>query len=403
MKNGIEKSDKFLELVGLILKYKKTIIINVLVITISAMIISLLIPNEYTAKASFIAPKKKSGMLGELMGFSSAVSNLQKVLSSRLGNVSEEAYNYLVILQSRTVALRVIEKFDLRKVYKISDKKPFEDVIKELENNVKFNVEDEGNIVISVTDKSPKRAAEIANYYIQLLNEYSIELGNQEAKNNREFIEKRVFQIKDTLKVIEDSLKKFSKVYNVLEMQEQVKQGIFVAAEIKAELELAKIQKDLLAMTYGFNHPLVIQSNFKVEELSKRLKSMKFGEDDIRSALGFLIPFEKIPEISIQYLRLRRDFEIFNKLLEFLYPIYEQAKIEELKNIPVVVVVDKAIPPQKKSYPKRILITVAAFIASFFFSLIYIRIISYFEDIKNNEKRYAIFKYTIIDNLRFKK
>ena len=67
------------------------------------------------------------------------------------------------------------------------------------------------------------------------------------------------------------------------------------------------------------------------------------------------------------YVRLMRDYEIQNKLLEFIYPIYEQARIEEQKDMPVVLVVDTAIPPQKKSSPKRVLIVIGAFLISFFF------------------------------------
>lgn len=397
----LEGSSKLTEFTSLILRYKRTIMVNVLILTLLSVIISFLIPNQYTAKVSFIAPKKKGGIFGDISGFSSTISNLSKALGGRLGAVSEEAYNYLVILQSRTVFLKVIEKFNLREVYEIDQNKPFEDVIDELENNVKFNVEDEGNIVVSVKDRSPERAAAIANYFVQLLNEISIDLGNKEAKNNREFIERRFFEIQDTIRVLEDSLKMFSKRFNVLEIQEQVKGAISVAAEIKAEVEMAKIEKDLLINNLGDSHPLVSQANLKLRELNQRLKSMKFGEDDIKSSLNFFIPFEKIPETGILYLRIKRDYEIQNKLLEFLYPIYEQAKIEEQKNIPVVVVVDEAIPPEKKSSPKRSLIVLVTFLSSFILSVFYVRFKDYFENLKNDEKKFRTFKELILDNLRF--
>lgn len=91
--------------------------------------------------------------------------------------------------------------------------------------------------------------------------------------------------------------------------------------------------------------------------------TLKFGENkNLKSSLNLFIPFEKIPETGVAYVRLMRDYEYLeNKLLEFLYPIYEQARIEEQKDIPVVLVVDKAIAPQKKSAPKRALIVAVCF------------------------------------------
>lgn len=401
--NDARNAKKFEDFLIILFKYKRIILLNVLIVTIAAVIVSLLLPNKYTAQASFISPKKKGGLFGDIAGFSSTISNISKVLGGRLGTVTEDAYNYLVILQSRTAALKVIDKFNLREVYEIDSDKPIEDVLDELDNNVKFNVEDEGNIVISVTDRSPKRASEMANYYVEILNEMSINLAIKEAKNNREFIEKRFFEIQDTIRFLEDSLKKFSRNYNVLELQEQVKGAITLAAQLKAEVELAKIERDLLKNNLGESHPLVIQSELKLKELNKRLSSMKFGEEsNLKSSINFFIPFEKIPETGILYLRLMRDYEIQNKLLEFIYPIYEQAKIEEQKNIPVVLVVDQAIPPEKKSSPKRTLIVVASFLLSFFFSVAYILVRNSFDELKKDEHHYQKIKAGILDHFKSK-
>ena len=358
-----EKTKKFEDLLIVLVKYRRTIFINVLIITIASVIISLLIPNKYTATSSFISPKKKGGVFGDIAGFSSTIKDLSKTLGGRLGTVTDEAYNYLVILQSRTASEQVIKKFNLREVYEIDKDKPYEDVIKELESNVDFNIEDEGNIVISVTDEVPKRAAEMANYYVQIVNEMSVELGVTESRNNREFIEKRFFQAQRDIATIEDSLQSFSKKYNVLALEEQMKAAIEVAAKVKAELEIAKLEQTILLKNYGSDNPVVQESELKVIELNKQLANLKFGEDkNLKSSLNLFVPFEKVPETGVMYVRLMRDYEIQNKLLEFIYPIYEQARIEEQKDMPVVLVVDTAIPPQKKSSPKRVLLVIGAFL-----------------------------------------
>ena len=396
------KNKKFEDFLIILVKYKKIIIINVLIVTIAAIIISLIIPKRYTAVASFISPKQPGGLFGGLTaGMSSTIKDLSRTLGGRLGAVSDEAYNYLAILKSRTAAQMVIKKFNLREVYEIDKDKPYEDVINELNDNVEFQVEDEGNITISVNDKSPQRAADIANYYVVILNEISTRLSVTEAHNNRVFIEKRFIQLQTDITNIEDSLENFSKEYNVLEMKEQMKAEITAAAELKAQTEIAGIEKDILKNNYGADNPLVKQAEMRVNELNKRLTSMKYGNNDnLKSSLDLFIPFEKVPATGIEYVRLMRDYEIQTKVLEFIYPIYEQAKIEEQKETPVVLVVDKAIPPEKKSSPKRALITIAAFLLSFFFSVGYVLIKESYISLQEDEGRYKKIKGGIIEPLK---
>jgi uncharacterized protein involved in exopolysaccharide biosynthesis len=396
-----EKTKKFEDLLIVLVKYRRTIFVNVLIITIAAAVISLLIPNKYTATSSFISPKKKGGIFGDIAGFSSTIKDLSKTLGGRLGTVTDEAYNYLVILQSRTASEQVIKKFNLREVYEIDKDKPYEDVIKELESNVDFNIEDEGNIVISVTDEVPKRASEMANYYVQIVNEMSVELGVTESRNNRQFIEKRFIQAQTDIANIEDSLENFSRKYNVMALEEQMKAAIEVAAKVKAELEIAKLEYTILLKNYGKDNPVVQESNLKVTELNKQLANLKFGEDkNLKSSLNLFVPFEKVPETGVMYIRLMRDYEIQNKLLEFIYPIYEQARIEEQKDMPVVLVVDKAISPQKKSSPKRTLIVIGAFLISFFFSLGYVLIKESYRTVQSDEERFKKIKEGILDPLK---
>ncbi|MCR4417442.1 MAG: Wzz/FepE/Etk N-terminal domain-containing protein [Ignavibacteria bacterium] len=360
----------FIDFLIILLKWRKVIVINVAIVTLLAVIISLIMPKWYTSTANILPPKNTGGLLGSIGGFSSTMKDLSKTLG-RLGNTSEEAYNYLAILQSRTSFEKVIKEFNLREVYKFDPDDPIEDIIDELKSNVKFNVEDEGNITIKVTDKDPNRAASMANYFVQILNEISIHLGTLEAKNNREFIEKRYIQVLKDLKNVEDSLKYFSEKFSVYSIEEQTKAAIKAAADIKAQIELQKIEYELLTRNYGTEHPLVIEKKLLINELQNRLKSMKFGESSIASSnVSLYTPFSQLPEVGIEYLRLMREYELQGKLLEFILPIYEQAKIEEKKDIPVCVVLDKAVPPQKKSHPKRMIIVSASFIGSLILSII---------------------------------
>lgn len=401
MQSETQKTHTFEEFLILVVKYRRIIFVNVFIVTIAAVIISLLMPNEYTATTSFISPKKKGGLFGDIAGFSSTIKDLSRTLGGRIGATSDEAYNYLVILQSRTASEKMIKQFNLREVYEIDNSKPFETVLSELEDHSNFQITDEGNITVSVTDVNPNRAAKMANFYVEILNELSTNLSITESRNNREFIEKRFVQAQNDIKNLEDSLEFFSKKYNVLAMEEQMKAAITVAAEIKAKLEVAKLEKGLLEQNLGSENPLVQQANIKVEELDKQLIALKFGENkNIRSSLNLFIPFEKVPETGVEYVRLMRDYEIQNKLLEFIYPIYEQARIEEQKDIPVVLVIDKAIAPQKKSAPKRSLIVLGAFILSFMTVLMYCYFKESYNNLSKDEIRFKKIKEGVIEPLK---
>jgi uncharacterized protein involved in exopolysaccharide biosynthesis len=399
MSNIAEKKNPrgFEDFLIVLVKWRKILFWNTFIVTIGVLIFSLTLDNWYTSKASILPPKKKGGLFGDVAGFSTAIKDISKTLG-RLGSTSDEAYNYLALLKSRSASERVIKKFDLRKVYEIDDDKPFEDVLKELDNNINFNVEDEGNVSISVQDKDPNRAAKMANFYVEILNEMSINLSTQEARNNRIFIEKRYNQLLLDISAVEDSMKYFSQKYNIYGIEEQTKAAISVAAELKSQIEINQIELDMMKISLEETHPIVIQKQLQVNSMKAKLKEMKFG-DDI-STTEFFIPFKEIPEVGIKYLRIRRDFEMQTKLMEFLLPIYEQAKIEEQKEIPVVLILDAAVPAEKKSSPKRSLIVLAAFLLSLFFSTSYVLIKNSFSEIKNQPERFQKLREGIIIPLK---
>lgn len=396
-KQNITESQNFEAFISILVKWRKIIFWNTLLITLAAIVISLLLDKWYTSTASILPPKKKSGLFGDVAGFSSTIKDLSKTLG-RLGATSDEAYNYLAILQSRNASQKVIDNFNLRDVYKIDKNKPFEIVIDALKNNVNFNVEDEGYVTINVSDKNPTRAANMANYYVEILNEISIDLSTREARNNREFIESRYTQVLIDIKKNEDSLKIFSQKFNIYGIEEQTKVAIKSAADLQAQVEAKKIELDLYKLVQDESSPIILQTKLQLEELQKKLRELQ-SSDEITKA-GFFIPFKKIPEVGIQYVRLMRDYEIQTKLMEFILPIYEQAKIEEQKEIPVVLVLDNAVPAERKSAPKRALIVLVAFLLSFLLGLGYVLILESFNRLKNDERRYLVFRENIVIPLK---
>lgn len=398
--NKNEKQNKsFTDFLIVLLKWRKLIFWNVLIVTILSVIISFIVPKWYASTASILPPKSNGGLLGSMSGISTTIKDLSKSLG-KLGSVSDEAYSFLAILESRNSYQKVIDKFNLREVYEYDEDDYIEDIIDELSNNIEINVEDEGNITIKVTDEDPQRAADMADYIVEILNEISIELGTFEAKNNREFVEKRYLQSLNDLKAAEDSLQAFSKEYSVYSIEEQTKAAITAAADLKAKIEVEKIELELMKKNYGNLNPFVKDKELIIVEMEKRLNSFKYQDLTQKKDINFFTPFSQLPEVGVKFLRVKTEYELQAKILEFILPVYEQAKIEEKKDIPVCLILDKPVPAEKKAGPRKSIIVGAAFLISLFLSIMLTLILESLEKLRRNESRYKLINEGIIIPLK---
>jgi capsule polysaccharide export protein KpsE/RkpR len=269
---------------------------------------------------------------------------------------------FLAILNSRTVAEDVINKFDLVKVYKIK-RDTIYNAIKELRQNTNFDVDENNAIVITVYDKSSERAAGMANYFVTRLNDIYIRMSIEEAHNQRVFLEKRYRQNLSDLRASEDSLRDFQEKYKVYSLPEQTKAAISAGADLQAQAISKEVELGVLQNQFGSQAPQVALVRLQIQEIEKQLRDMETGNmPDTKGVVSLLPAFNQVPELGVAYLRLYRNVEIQTKLLEILMPMYEQAKIDEQKSIPAVYVLDQAIPPERPSTPKRVFIVVLVFI-----------------------------------------
>jgi len=343
-----KKGFSIVDFLEVLLRWRKFIVVNFLVVTLSALIISFILPQWYKSTASILPPKDQGIM--NIFGISaSALKSLP--LGQKLTGLGQKpgVYNYLAILNSRSAMESVVRKFDLSAVYEISDSS-MEKTIKELEGRVSFEIQDEENITVEVIDRDQQRAADIANYFVEVLNSLSIQLSTQEAKSNREFIEKRLADSRKELRTTEDALKAYQEKSGLMILPDQNSGSISSIAELyglraKKEVELAILKRRATG-----NNSLVQQAEVELGELNRKLASF--------------------PLQGLESIRLYRDVVVAQKIVEFLVPLYEQARIDEQKDVPVLLVLDKAIPAEKKFKPKRAIIVLTAAGLSLFCSFL---------------------------------
>jgi uncharacterized protein involved in exopolysaccharide biosynthesis len=362
-------AESLFDIFGIIVEWRRFIVWFVLLCTMITGVVTFFLPKWYRSTAS-VFPADQTDLFSGLDGMSNLVKSFSssKKLSS-LGGPTE-VDRYVAILRSNTVLLAVIDSFDLVNVYGFSDS-PYkiEKATKELSANSEIEIQDEGSLTISVFDKDPQRAANIANCYVGLLNLINSKLKVQNARGNRVFIEQRYNKNREDIRHAEEAMRSFQMKYGVIAMPEQTEASIKAGAEAAARLAGKEIELAVLKRELSVDHPNVKAAEIEVDELRKKIREMNTGLSGNSDNMNILVPFKQTPELGIQYIRLFREVEIQYKILQFITPLFEQAKVEEQRGTPSVVVLDRAVPAERKAKPRLSLYALMAFVISSLISL----------------------------------
>src|SRR5690606_17816800 len=143
------------------------------------------------------------------------------------------------------------------------------------------------------------------------------------------------------------------------------------AAEIEAELFKKEIEAHFVEQVYGKNSIQYSGLQAEINLLKNKVQELK-NSASLGASSNILYPFSQMPEISVEYLRAFREVEIQQSILEYIMPMYEQAKVEEQNSMPTVILVDEAVPPELKYSPKRATIILGLF---FLFAFLFIPVV----------------------------
>jgi tyrosine-protein kinase Etk/Wzc len=368
---SIENNDKnqldpvrkaWVENVSLLLAHKKIIFsISFLATALMGVYLFAFAKTWYLSSAN-VMPARKAGGGGLLDGISSGISSTLKdigVTQIAGRGKSDGTYSPLAIVSSRNLQEQIIKEFDLMKVYEAGN---MEDAVKEFSEHASANVLEEGNIGVSFEDTDPKRAATIANRLVRGMNETNSRLAIEEAKFNRTYIEMRYSKLLADLDSIEKALGAFQKKYGVYELKTQATAQLAVLGTLEQQRYMAEVQAQNAAQLYGEDAAETRIMQSQVAELSSKLEGMKTGMD--KNASSYFVPMDIMPDVALEYIRLTRDFEIQSKLKAILLPTYEQSKLDESRQSLAYVVMDSAIPPEKKSRPKRAMMLLMSLIGA---------------------------------------
>lgn len=85
------------------------------------------------------------------------------------------------------------------------------------------------------------------------------------------------------------------------------------------------------------------------------------AEDDLRIFLEQNRQFEGSPQLRFRYERMQRQVAIKQEVFTALRRQYEDARIQEVNDAPVITIIDRAVRPTEKSRPRRRQIVMLAF------------------------------------------
>ncbi len=351
----------FLDFLYTIAKYRKFLFLFISVIVSGAILLAVFTPKEYKATAS-VLPAAQSDILSSLSGISSLAKSFTPLRSLGGLSGSDETDKYFAILKSKNVQHRLINKYDLKKVYNLENE-PTWKIEKALSENLNFELETEGNILIEVYDTSPERAAKMANFLVSLLNEINTELHITNARSTREFIEKRYIQNTEDIANLEIQMKDFQEKYGVIAVPEQIEATVKSMAELYVDLAREEVALKVLKQTLSEDNPLLVTKELEYKEINEKINKMGSG-NLITEYPKVFIPLNIAPGLVNKYLNIYKNLEIQYTIAEFITPVYEQAKIEEVRSTPSVLVLDTAYPPERKARPKIALYALIGFVIS---------------------------------------
>ena len=361
---------------------------NFIIVTGIALVVSLLLPKWYASKAVIL-----SSGAGQF-NFLSAISPIP-VADFGLSTINEDINNFIAILQSRTVKEHMVNKFNLVERYKQRD---IEYAMEAYEEKLELEVTEEGTLEISIIDKDPLVAKQMVSEVLIMLDQINQNIGMEAGRYNREFLEKRLNQNKHDLEKAELALKTFqektgiidlvAQLSSTMQMSAQAYNSIFeaytalYAEKIGTETELA-----VAKTTLSINNPTIMQLEKLLDEQTFQLENLMIKLDeklqyllsnitpaqvDTIPNIEFSVSFNSLPSLGLENGRLIREVELQSTIQEILIPQFEQAKLEESKNIPTLQVIDKPKVAINKSKPKRALIVIGSTLMSFLVSLIFL-------------------------------
>jgi capsule polysaccharide export protein KpsE/RkpR len=358
------------EYLALFLKWRRPILwFSSSTAVLTAAYLWFFVPNVYESKATMkpaITATLSGGGLSSLLNVK-GVGDIGNMLG--MGQSRSELEQYGGLMHGAGVLSEIVRRYDLQREF---GEKYFEDAVKEFNDHVKTSVERETQIMtLSVEDTSAARAQRICTMILELADSVNRSLSRRTAQMTREYLDLRYEKCVKDLASAEDSLRVFQIRYRVLDMKDQATASVKIAAELEGHIAMKEVQADLAARTLGHDDADARRLANEVEQMKSQRRALDQGLD-LKTAFNSIIPFASAPQVGLEYFRRFREVEIQQRLFALLFPLIEQARVDERRNTVGAMVLDPPSLPERKLRPKRTLITGAAFVVGILIGFLFV-------------------------------
>ena len=338
-----------------------------LAFAVFSIVVSLLLPVRYTATVMLLPPQQNSLLSAQLASQFSSLGGMAALAGGGSGLLKNPNDMYVAMFRSHTVEDAMVDHFGLMQEY---HKRYLSDARKKFEH---FSTVDgsgkDGLVHISVEDQDPRRAAELANGYVDQFRDLSQHLAITEAGQRRLFFEQQLKQANQNLADAEEALKATEQKTGLIQLDSQARALIESAAALRAQIAAKEVQiQGMQTYATGENAQLT-EAQQELNGLRAQLGKLT-GSGDSSDAL--IMPKGRMTEAGLEYVRNLRDVKYYETIFDILARQFEMAKLDEAKEGALVQVVDPAMPPDKRSFPKRTLIVICATFIGFFVGVFYV-------------------------------
>jgi len=387
---SVARDDNEISLLDLliVLAERKRIVLGVAVaLAILAMIVSLILPVRYIATVTLLPPPQNSSMGAVLASQLGNLGGMAALAGSSLG-LKNPNDMFVAMLKSRTVEDAMVQRFGLMQEY---HQRYLSDTRKAFERRATIDGSNkDGLIHISVEDGDPRRAADLANGYVDQFRALSEHLAITEASQRRLFFEQQLEQAKNKLANAEEAMKQTEQTTGLIQLDSQARALIESAASLRAQIAAREVQiQGMQTYATGQNAQLV-QAQQELESMRAQLAKLGGSEDGPSS--GLILPKGRVPQAGLEYVRRLRDVKYYETIFDILARQFEIAKLDEAKQGALIQVVDPAIPPDRRSSPKRSLIVIGAIVVGLLVGVITALLHAGFQRLKDNPQTTSKFQ-----------
>lgn len=301
-----------IDLLGFLWKSKKVIVIVGILAVVVSSVVALMMQEKYLSTVTLYPTKSSS------VTFSEVITEEQSV--SKFGE-EEEAEQMLQILESAVVRDKIVSHYDLMRHYDIdtSGKLKYTELMETYSDNINFERNNKGAVLIKVLDHSPDTAALIANHIANLFDSTKNTIIHERALLEYQIKKEKLFKLQNEMNALRDTM---SKLTSIGVVTDEAYQGLMQAMLAANNPSSKEEYKKKLEMTEKYGS-LLKSFQVKVEFLAERMATMETS--------------------------------------------YEQAETDANSNISHKFVVELASPAEKKAYPIRwLIVAVSTFMTVFF-------------------------------------